>query len=327
MDKHISRPLATALLVLALVACQVTSTPTPTPASAPAATFTLTCIATPEATSMGARGPTSIASPASNVIPETPTALLATTPTSIVVVPTLSLPTTLPTASSLTGTVVGRMYFPSQYIPAMNLFYQRIGTQEVVTVPIAAGQQFYTVTLPEGQYHAYAWLLDFGFSGAHTACTATNACDDHTLRTVVVSARTIMTGVDIVDWYAPFGTFPMPPGAKRVGTLRGTIRYPYSDIPPMIVFARNNETGETLRVTTQRGQSTFQFDEIPVGGYYLFAWTQDENGQPFGGAYTCWKLAPSYCTDHGLVTAVVRYHDITTEIINDWSDQTIVPQP
>jgi hypothetical protein len=94
----------------------------------------------------------------------------------------------------------------------------------------------------------------------------------------------------------------------------------------MMVYARNNETGETLSVTTQRGQSTFQFDEIPVGGYYLFAWTQDENRRPFGGVYTCWQL-PGTCTGHGMVTAVVRYHDITTEMINDWSDQAIVPKP
>jgi hypothetical protein len=225
-----------------------------------------------------------------------------------------------------TGTVTGQMYFPSEYIPAMNLYFQRIGTQEIVTLPIALGQQFYSVTLPIGEYNAYAWLPDFGMSGAFTACTSANPCTDHTLSTITVNPGKVVTGVDIYDWYAPFGTFPTPPGAKRVGTLKGNIEYPYANIPEMEVYARNIDTSETFSLKTQPGQSTFQFDELPIGGYYLFAWTNDEYGQPFGGAYTCWKLM-NYCPDHNLVTAVVRYHDITVERINDWSDQTIVPKP
>ncbi len=313
---------AAAMLILGvLVAALLWAFNNPTSLSL---TATVTSVLAPTMTSTPTpASPTLTSTPRTAAVKAT-SAMVAITPASIAtpigITSTPALPTGDLTGSPLTGTVVGEMYYPSEYIPAMNLFFQEIGTQRVITIPIAKGQHFYTATLPEGEYHAYAWLLDFGGSGAYTACTTTNACDDHALATITVTAHTVVTGVDVVDWYAPFGAFPLPPGAKRVGTLKGKIEFPHADIPSMIVYARNRETGETFQITTQPGQSTFLFDEIPVGGYYLFAWTKDEQGQPFGGAYTC-------CGDHGLVVAVIIYHHVTTGMITDWSDQTIVPRP
>jgi len=238
--------------------------------------------------------------------------------------PTVILSPTMPVA---TGVVTGQIYYPSEFIPAMTLFLERIDTREVVTASIIAGQRYYTLTVSPGTYRAYAWPLDprsVRSIGAFTACKPNTPCEDHTFEPVTVAAGQTVTGVDIYDWYAQF---PLPPGVSLVGTIEGLIFYPGSGMPAMTVYARNVETGETFNVSTQQGQFMFRLENLPIGGYYVFAWTQDELGVSIGGAYAC--LLSRTCADHSLVTVLVRYNEVTHDgvKINDWFDQASMPKP
>jgi hypothetical protein len=238
-------------------------------------------------------------------------------------------PVTLPLPAALPGrgTVTGQICYPSEYIPAMNLYFENIARQEAVTVPIVSGQHYYTVTLPSGTYHAYAWLPGFGgMGGGFTSCKPSGPCKDHTLQPVIVISGQVMGGVDICDWYSPYGAIPLPPDIKLVGAMEGMIFYPGAGMPAMKVYARNVETGETFSVTTKSGQYTFRFENLPVGGYYVFAWYEDDIGRRLGGSYAC--LLSRTCADHGLLTVGVNYNRTTTGIkINDWFDLGSVPQP
>lgn len=238
--------------------------------------------------------------------------------------PTVVLSSTMLVA---TGVVTGQIYYPSEFIPAMTLFLERIDTHEVVTAPIAAGQRYYTLTVSPGTYHAYAWGAGprlVRSIGAFTACRPNTPCEDHTFEPVTIAAGQTVTGVDIYDWYAQF---PLPPGVSLVGTIEGLIFYPGPGMPAMTVYARNAETGETFSVSTQLGQFTFRLENLPIGSYYVFAWIQDGLRVPIGGAYAC--LLSRTCADHSLINVPVRYNEITRDgvKINDWFDQASVPEP
>jgi hypothetical protein len=242
--------------------------------------------------------------------------------------PTQGKPTTTPTPfkSSDIGVVTGKLYFPGQGIPKMNVYFENADTHKYFTIPISAGQKYYTATLPSGVYYAYVWLVNFGMSGAYTFCVQNRPCEDHTLKTVTVAAGKTVQGVDMYDWYAPPGTFPLPPGVSITGAIEGIIMYPSLPMPSMTVYARNTDTGETFKVVTQQGQYNFRIDNLPVGGYHVFAWYEVGAVNYIGGAYAC-MMSSFTCPDHSLVVVVVYYNKTTQANINDWFKQSIVPKP
>ena len=53
-----------------------------------------------------------------------------------------------------------------------------------------------------------------GFTAA-VACGMTSNCTDHSLRRVTVAPGQTVTGVDLIDWYASPGTFPVRPAGSQ----------------------------------------------------------------------------------------------------------------
>ena len=256
------------------------------------------------------------------------------TPTPVPPPPATALPPD-PTATPApvgNGTVEGALGYPSEVIPPLTIYFENVNTADVLTMSTGENEGSYTKALPPGTYHVYAWLQDGGLGGSYSAavpCGLTVDCTDHSLLPVEVTAGTATTGIDILDWYGPPGSVPVPAGASQGnGRIEGLLHYPSEGIPPLVVYARNVTTSETLQVATGENQQTFIIEDVPAGVYHVFAWVADGNG--LGGAYT--QAVPCGlsvdCTDHSLIQVPVAAGQTATGIdIGDWYEQSVVPLP
>lgn len=249
------------------------------------------------------------------------------TPTPLPVVPTA---TPEPVGN---GTVSGALGYPSEFIPPMKIYFENVDTADVLTLSTRENQADYSKSLPPGTYHVYAWLDGFGLGGAYTAavpCGLSVDCTDHTLLPVVVAAGTPTEGIDILDWYGPPGSIPLPAGvsAPTTGRIEGVLHFPSEGIPPLTVYARNVDTNETLTIATEENAQTFVFEDVPPGVYHLFAWVADGSG--LGGAYTQAVLCglTVECTDHTLIQVPVAAGQMSGGVdIGDWYEPSVVPLP
>ena len=249
------------------------------------------------------------------------------TPTPLPMVPTA---TPAPVGN---GTVTGALGYPSEFIPPMKIYFAKVDTGDVLTLSTTENQATYSKTLPPGAYYVYAWLDGFGLGGSYSAavpCGLTVDCTDHTLLPVEVAPGTSTEGIDILDWYGPPGSVPLPAGvsAPTTGRIEGVLRFPSEGVPPLTVYARNVATNETLVIATEENAQTFVFEDVPPGMYFLFAWVSDGNG--LGGAYT--QAVPCgltvECTDHTLIEVPVTAGQLTAGVdIGDWYEQSVVPLP
>jgi hypothetical protein len=230
------------------------------------------------------------------------------------------------------GTITGQLGYPGEAIPAMTLYFQNVDTADVLTLSTRDNQSTYSKSLPPGTYYVYAWLPDFGLGGSYSAavpCGLTLDCADHSLLPVEVAPGGDTTGIDLLDWYGPPGSIPLPAGVSQgTGAIEGRLHFPSEGIPPLVVYARNVATGATFGIATAENQPTFTLSDLPPGVYHVFAWVSDGNG--LGGAYTqavvCGLTAE--CTDHALIAVPVPAGRTTTGIdIADWYDQSVVPLP
>jgi hypothetical protein len=231
------------------------------------------------------------------------------------------------------GQITGALGYPSEVIPPMTLYFANVDTADVLTLSTTENQASYSKRLPPGTYHVYGWLAGFSLGGAYTAavpCGLTLDCSDHSLLPVTVSAGTDTTGIDVLDWYGPPGSVPLPAGvsAPTTGRIAGALSYPSEAIPPLVVYARNTLTGETLSVATAENQPAYIIEDVPAGTYHVFAWVASDNS--LGAAYTqavpCGLTAE--CTDHALIEVPVSAGALTAGIdLADWYEQSVVPLP
>jgi hypothetical protein len=158
----------------------------------------------------GSRGGADVASPSTSVVP---TATVAPTGTKA---PTA---TVAPTAAPVTtGTVSGKLGFPSDYIPALAIYALPVdnlsdGRYVVLTEEwrgVGPGGT-YTLSVPEGTYYFVAYTRtkpnpqSGTMSGGYTQyvrCGLQPTCADHTLVPVTVTAGQTFTNIDIRDWYS-----------------------------------------------------------------------------------------------------------------------------
>jgi hypothetical protein len=150
----------------------------------------------------------------------TPTALPSNTPPPATV-------TFTPEPS--TGTVTGKLSYPSEFIPAMRVVLFSLTDGNAYFVDTAKGQGEYSIEVPAGSYYvvsyphegvagntgrADSYSIGGGpFAGGYTQmvpCGLSVGCDDHTLLQVDVAAGQTVQA-DPGDWYAPEGTFPPMP--------------------------------------------------------------------------------------------------------------------
>lgn len=230
------------------------------------------------------------------------------------------------------GGITGQLGYPSEVIPPLTVYFLNVNTADVLTLSTGENQGDYTKSVPPGTYHVYAWLADFGLGGSYSAavpCGLTVDCTDHTLLDAVVTAGATTSGVDILDWYGPPGSVPLPAGVSvGTGSLQGLLHYPSEGIPPLVVYARNVATNETFSISTAENQQDFTLAGLPQGVYHVFAWVSDGNG--LGGAYT--QAVPCGltvdCTDHSLIQVPVAAGQTSTGVdIADWYEQSVVPLP
>jgi hypothetical protein len=167
----------------------------------------------------------------------------------------------------------------------MTAYFQETESKAVVEQPIAAGQITYTVSLPPGEYIAYAWLPDFSLGGLYSKAASCSraACSDHSPIPFKVAAGEQIAGVNICDWYA--FAIPLPPGKSQnqtTGAISGRVDFPGGSAPALHVVAFNRNSGYWYFVLTLETQSNFTLQDLPPGEYVVAAYTRD--GQAGGYA-------------------------------------------
>ncbi|MGW8224864.1 MAG: TolB family protein [Anaerolineales bacterium] len=161
-----------------------------------------------------------------DLISETQGATTKTPPT-----PTSIPPTPTPEPIADTGDVMGKICFPSEFIPSMAVYFQNTTTGKFNEMPVAENQDSYTFKLEAGEFVAFAYPQEGansfgGMYSAAIACGLNVECTDHTLIAFNVLPGETTQGIDICDWYAP-EQVPPPPGGS---TLSG----PYQDIAGLV---------------------------------------------------------------------------------------------
>lgn len=169
------------------------------------------------------------------VITESPETSSLPSPTLNPPSPTPNQPTPTPAPLTGTGLVTGKICFPSEFIPAMTVYFQNNDTGVAEQLPIAENQLSYTLELESGDYIAFAYpegSMDFGgmYSEA-AACGLGTECLDHSVKVFNVIPGGTTEGIDICDWYAQ-DQMPPPPGTtSQEGPYQNIAGLVYSDLP------------------------------------------------------------------------------------------------
>lgn len=105
------------------------------------------------------------------------------------------------------GTVKGKLCYPSEMVPALDLFFMNIETKEVIVKHTKDNTQSYSYKdIPVGKYNVYAYEpreeseMGAGYTN-YVVCGMKESCSDHKLTIVEVKPNQITKNVDICDWY------------------------------------------------------------------------------------------------------------------------------
>lgn len=231
-------------------------------------------------------------------------------------------PTLTPTPSGKTA-ISGKICYPSEWIPQMTVYIERVSDKKVFEVPIPSGTGEYQANVEPGTYIVYAWLPDFSLSGGYTEavpCGLTVSCKDHTLIKVKVKAGETVKGVDVCDWYhGPFD-IPFPPNHQQAvkASISGQVVYPGGTTPAVRVVAINPDTQYWFWVGLAAGQTHYTIDNLQPGRYMVFAYTEADPND--AGAYAN--------PDHSLKIVNLSPGEHATGInITDWNNPNIPPDP
>lgn len=196
----------------------------------------------------------------------------------------------------------------------MTVFFQDMGNNKVMELPIAAGQSQYETNLPPGTYQAYAWLSDFSRGGLYSyavACGLKSSCTDHAPLIFTVTSGETNQGIDVCDWYAGPFNVPYPPGkemGKLTGSISGALNYPSGAAPSLHVVAFNVSTRNWYYVVTNPASTAYNIPDLPPGPYQVVAYEPDGKAGGHAGA------------DHSLIEVTVIVGDKTTGVdITDWN--------
>lgn len=113
------------------------------------------------------------------------------------------------------GVIEGEINYPANGNPAFEIYFQRTDGSERYVMQTEPGWTNYSKPVPVGSYFVFARVLgdtsDSG--GGYTAaviCGLHANCDDHTLVEVLVEESRANRDINVFDWYAPAGSFPLP---------------------------------------------------------------------------------------------------------------------
>ena len=121
----------------------------------------------------------------------------------------------LSSCAGTTGVVQGKLCFPSEYIPVMNVYLKASNSNTIYKLVSKENEQTFTFKkIPEGSYVAFAYtteatLLDLNNkkskgSGGYTRfvpCGLSVDCKDHTLINFKVQKGKTTNAISICDWY------------------------------------------------------------------------------------------------------------------------------
>jgi hypothetical protein len=91
------------------------------------------------------------------------------------------------------GEVTGNFHYPSEFNPALTLYFENAATGEVIQFSIPENSPAYTVLLPKGTYYAYAWAPGYNLQGAYVN-------ENLTMKTFVVKSGQTAGGINLTDW-------------------------------------------------------------------------------------------------------------------------------
>jgi hypothetical protein len=204
-----------------------------------------------------------------------------------------------------TGSVTGKICYPSEFIPEMTLFIQDLSSQEISELYIAENQDRYSLDLAPGRYIAFAYLNSgasiIGSYSNAVLCGLNAGCTDHSLVEFEVNAGQTLGDIDICDWYSSEAVPPDPrvkmqplvnmiyttmegdyyrvkPNGQSVLIFSGpALAIPYTG--PYGVYLEDNdlqaidlftEEGYQLTDTSELRETSFQF-EVGLPEQLLFA--------------------------------------------------------
>jgi hypothetical protein len=121
-----------------------------------------------------------------------------------------------------TGSISGKLSYPSESIPPLRIVAFNVETGEVFATEAYEGGVYGLQDLSVGTYHVIAYPVDRtnsdpNLAGGYTRfvlCGLMVSCTDHTLMDVRVEANTVTADVNPGDWNAPAGSFPPDPLRK-----------------------------------------------------------------------------------------------------------------
>ncbi len=125
-----------------------------------------------------------------------------------------------PTPLPAPGLVSGRVCYPSEHTPSMIAYFRSTTSEWQSKLQIMASQATYQVTLPPGEYLAYAWATSYQVGGMYTkavTCGLTEGCDDHSPQPFTVLSGQTTSGIDLCDWVIPVDQLPIPSGTELPG--------------------------------------------------------------------------------------------------------------
>lgn len=118
----------------------------------------------------------------------------------------------------------------------------------------------------------------------------------------------------------PTSTTAAPPEtAPDTGSISGSLGYPSSFIPELVIVAFNS-TGEWYYTATVAGATEYQIYGLPPGVYTVVAYVPGDT-RDWGGGYTAAVLCGLSvdCTDHGLIPITVAAGQLASGIdLKDW---------
>lgn len=91
------------------------------------------------------------------------------------------------------GTVSGALCYPSEFNPAMTLYFEKAGTSETIEFFIPEGENTFNVLLPNGRYYVYATAPAFHLEGAYTDSSGL-------MKTFLVSGGQTTANINLCDW-------------------------------------------------------------------------------------------------------------------------------
>jgi len=123
-------------------------------------------------------------------------------------------------ANNKLGKVSGRLSYPSEMIPELLVVaFNSQDDSEFYYFKTDLNQTNYEIELPEGTYYLVSYVLDEegSYGGGYTnavSCGLSVECENHDLVEIDVEKTSVLTNIDLTDWYAPENTFPLKPDVQ-----------------------------------------------------------------------------------------------------------------